>query len=81
MRNYILRIYFGPTLFQRFSSSTTVKWGATRIGFFAENGLFAPGSSVKNIRTQNKGLFVVSKKGTGQSCFTLLWLRNCPLAK
>jgi hypothetical protein len=30
MRNYILRIYFGPTLFQRFSSSTTVKWGATR---------------------------------------------------
>jgi predicted helicase len=29
MRNYILRIYFGPTLFQRFSSSTTVKWGAT----------------------------------------------------
>jgi hypothetical protein len=34
----------------------------TKIGFFAENGLFAPGSSVKNIRTQNKGLFVVSKK-------------------
>jgi hypothetical protein len=30
MRNYILRIYFGPTLFQRFSSSTTVKWGATK---------------------------------------------------
>jgi hypothetical protein len=53
----------------------------TKIGFFAENGLFAPGSSVKNIRTQNKGLFVVSKKGTGQSCFTLLWLRSCPLAK
>jgi hypothetical protein len=22
-------LYFGPTLFQRFSSSTTVKWGAT----------------------------------------------------
>jgi hypothetical protein len=31
MRNYILRIYFGPTLFQRFSSSTTVKWGATQV--------------------------------------------------
>jgi hypothetical protein len=23
----------------------------------------------------------LSVSGTGQSCFTLLWLRNCPLAK
>jgi hypothetical protein len=30
VRNYILRIYFGPTLFQRFSLSTTVKWGLPR---------------------------------------------------
>ena len=33
-----------------------------KIGFFAENGLFSPRSSVKNICTQNKGLFVVSNK-------------------
>jgi hypothetical protein len=38
MRNYILRIYFGPTLFQRFSSSTTVKWGATALVQRINNG-------------------------------------------
>ncbi len=29
VRNYILRIYFGPTPFQRSSLPTTVNWGAT----------------------------------------------------
>jgi hypothetical protein len=26
-------------------------------------------------------IFSYYDQGTGQSCFTLLWLRNCPLAK
>jgi WD40 repeat protein len=41
VRNYILRIYFEPTLFQRFSLSTTVKWGATYMGSDVQKSTYA----------------------------------------
>jgi hypothetical protein len=56
VRNYILRIYFGPTPFQRSSLPTTVNWGATYWDLkreYCDGGIFRDGDKFDLFYTFN----------------------------